>query len=182
MNSTKNDMQIGVAHRYRGFTLTEAMVTVFIAAILAAAAAPSFASMIRKIRVNSISSDLASSLQQARSEAIKRNLRVLVCSKDTAGTNCEASTNWGNNGWIVCYDQDADGACDPSTDTLPNPIRVNSKVAAASAAITGSAAPIRFNPDGSQGALGADRVEIQVSAGEMALTTTIAASGIIKRI
>lgn len=177
MNATKNDMRMGIARRYRGFTLTEAMVTVFIAAILAAAAAPSFASMIRKIRINSISSALASSLQQARSEAIKLNRRVLVCSKNVAGTDCAASTDWGTNGWIVCYDQNADGVCDPSTDTLPNPIRVNSKVAAASAAITGSAAPIRFNPEGTSAT--AVTVTIQGGAGETALTT-IAASGLIK--
>ncbi|MDO8369750.1 MAG: GspH/FimT family pseudopilin [Candidatus Nitrotoga sp.] len=176
MNSTKNDMRIGVAHRYLGFSLTEAMVTVFIAALLAAAAAPSFTSMIRKIKINSISSALASSLQQARSEAIKLNRPVLVCSKNTAGTDCAASTDWGSNGWIVCYDKDADGACDPSTDTLPNPIRVNSKVAAASAAITGSVAQIRFNPAGASGT--GVTVEVQGAAGETA-RITIAASGLI---
>jgi len=77
-----------------GVTLVELAVVLLVAAILASIAAPSFMALINSTRLNSITSELVSSLYQARSEAIKRNSRVLICTRNLAGTNCDATSNW----------------------------------------------------------------------------------------
>ncbi|TXT27357.1 MAG: type IV fimbrial bioproteinis protein FimT [Gallionellaceae bacterium] len=97
-------MKSACTHRKSsGFTGIELLVTLVIAAILAALAVPSFSSLVNDTRLSSTMARLAADLNRARSEAIKRNMRVLVCVRDAAGTNCGAGTDW-SNGWLVCYD------------------------------------------------------------------------------
>ena len=76
-------------HAAGGFTLVELMVTLSVAAILAAAAVPSYRSFIGSQRVRAASFDMTSVLLQARSEALKRNRAVTVTA--TGGS-------W-QNGW-----------------------------------------------------------------------------------
>lgn len=64
--------------RRAGFTLVELMVTVSIAAVLAAIAAPSFQQLIAGQRMRSASMDMVSDLVLARSEALKRGATVEV--------------------------------------------------------------------------------------------------------
>ncbi|MGP1665109.1 MAG: GspH/FimT family pseudopilin [Rhodanobacter sp.] len=135
----------------RGFTVIEILVAIAIASILAAVAVPSLSGFLRNVKLNSISGSLVASLQQARGEAIARNQRVLVCPSNPARTDCAATADWGVNGWLLCYDGNADGVCDASTADAPNPIRVEEKVDTTFAAVTGPAAAIRFGPSGSQG-------------------------------
>ena len=80
-----------VPTRSRGFTLTELMVTVTIAAILLAIGIPSFRSFILGQRVKTASFDTGYTLTLARSEAIKRNSDVVIT---------PASGGW-QNGWTV---------------------------------------------------------------------------------
>ena len=64
--------------RSLGFTLVELMVTVSIAAVLAALAVPSFQQLIASQRMRSASMDMVSDLVLARSEALKRGATVQV--------------------------------------------------------------------------------------------------------
>ena len=81
-----------------GFTLTELMVTVGIGAIMLTLAAPSFQESIRNNRLTAQSNDLFTSLNLARSEAVKRRSIVSLCtSSDQASCT---NSNW-SAGWIV---------------------------------------------------------------------------------
>lgn len=74
-----------------GFTLIEAIVVMAVLGILAAVAAPNLADMLRLQRVKTASFDVFSTLNFARSEAIKRNVSVGVA---------PLGGNWAN-GWTV---------------------------------------------------------------------------------
>jgi type IV fimbrial biogenesis protein FimT len=78
-------------HRMHGFTLTELMIVVAVAAVLVSLALPSYNQFVRNQRVKTASFDLFSSLVQARSDAITRNASI---------TLAPVSSNWAN-GWTV---------------------------------------------------------------------------------
>jgi type IV fimbrial biogenesis protein FimT len=75
--------------------------------VLAGMAVPSFQSLAGSVRVSSASNDLLADLLLARSEAIKRHARVVVC-KSSDGQACASSGNW-QQGWIVFADADGNG-------------------------------------------------------------------------
>ena len=92
----------------QGFTLIELMVTLALAAIVLGLAVPSVSNMIRSNSVISLNNEIVADLQYARSEAIKRNLPVVVCAS-TNGTSCVGSaTNTWDSGWIVFVDVNFD--------------------------------------------------------------------------
>ena len=97
-----------------GFTLIELMVTISVAAILLALAAPAFQGLLISNRITAQTNDLVSDLAFARSEAIKRGVRVTVCSANTP-TTCGAGTGW-TQGWIVFVDNGTAG--DATGDTI----------------------------------------------------------------
>lgn len=100
----------------RGLTLVEMLVTVAVAAVLAMLAAPSFRTQIANARLTSHSSALLSSLLLARSEAIKRNSRVVLCTSSD-GSTCVTSGGW-QQGWIVFADTNNDAQRTASTEEL----------------------------------------------------------------
>ena len=93
-----------------GFTLTELMVTVSVAAILASTAVPSFNDMIKRNRVMTQQNDLLGDIMLARMEAIKRGLSVSICSANLAATGCSGSRDDWHQGWLIYVNSDKDGA------------------------------------------------------------------------
>lgn len=75
------------------------MVTVAVAAILLAIAVPSLTVFIQNSREDSEADSLISSLEYARSEAVKRDANVEVCAS-TDNATCSGATGW-QTGWIV---------------------------------------------------------------------------------
>jgi len=102
-----------------GFTIIELLITLTLVAILIALAAPSMREAMMSIRITSHTNDLMGDLAIARSEAVKRNVRMVLCAS-IDGATCADGANW-NQGWIVFPDVDADGAQDggvPEEETL----------------------------------------------------------------
>jgi len=91
----------------RGFTLIELVVTLAIGAVLLTMAVPNFTLTIKNNRVTAQTNDFVTSLNLARSEAIKRGARVTVC-KSADGSTCDTSTTGWEQGWIVFVDSNAD--------------------------------------------------------------------------
>ncbi|BCX88542.1 type IV fimbrial biogenesis protein FimT [Methylomarinovum tepidoasis] len=102
--------------RATGFTLIELMVTVAMAAIVLTVGVPSFQALVKNNRLTTAANELVGALNLARSEAIKRGVRVTVC-KSADGASCATSGNW-EQGWIVFTDEDNDAAYDSASETL----------------------------------------------------------------
>ena len=77
-----------------GFTLIELMVTVSVAAILLTVGVPSFREVIRSNRLSTCANEFVATLNLARSEAIKRGMRVSVR---------KTGSSW-ESGWEVFSD------------------------------------------------------------------------------
>lgn len=93
-----------------GVTLLELLVVLAIAAILLAIGIPTFTSLVRSNRLSSATNELVSSLHLARSEAIKRNSRAVMCTSAT-GTSCAASGGW-HQGWLLFHDPNNNATLD----------------------------------------------------------------------
>jgi type IV fimbrial biogenesis protein FimT len=83
----------------RGFTLIELLVTIAIVGVLLALAAPSFSDASLASKLAASANRLSASAILARSEAIKRNIPVILCAS-ADGSTCAASGGW-EQGWIV---------------------------------------------------------------------------------
>lgn len=93
-----------------GFTIIELMITVTVAAILMAIAVPGFQDLIANNQRAAVVNDFMASLHIARSEAITRNTRVVVCAS-TDQLTCDAGTDW-SKGWMAFADADNDRVLD----------------------------------------------------------------------
>ncbi|NKN33656.1 GspH/FimT family pseudopilin [Marichromatium bheemlicum] len=93
-----------------GFTLIELLMTVAISAVVLMLGVPSFTSVIRNMQISTHTNDVLAALHLARSEAIKRGERVVVC-KSADGASCTTSDGF-EQGWIVFVDADDDATVD----------------------------------------------------------------------
>jgi type IV fimbrial biogenesis protein FimT len=98
------------ARAQRGVTLIELLVVVAISALLMSLAAPSMREFIGKWQLSNAVNSYNSSLQLARSEAVKRGRVVRMC-RSSDGTSCAtaAAANGWATGWLVYIDNDASG-------------------------------------------------------------------------
>jgi len=83
----------------KGFTLIELLITIAIAGIVASIGIPSFNQTIRNSRLTTNINEFITSLNFARSEAVKRNQTITVR---------KSGTEW-ESGWTVFVDLDGDG-------------------------------------------------------------------------
>ncbi len=117
---------------YCGFSLIELMVTLAVVAILLTIGVPSFSTMIKNSRLATATNNISTAISFARSEAIKRGVRVTICTSSD-GASCDAAS-W-DDGWIVFTDEDSDAAYDAGDDEL---LRVSGSLNA-NLTVTGSA-------------------------------------------
>jgi type IV fimbrial biogenesis protein FimT len=132
------------AGRHGGFTLVELTVVAALIALLAAMAEPSFVAWHVRERVDAGAGALFASLAHARSAAIRRGERVVVCRIEADG-NCgdargmreRGSVDWAS-GWAVVVEA-------RSGRTV-----LRRQPRAAAIGIRGGAADIRFTPPAGQ--------------------------------
>jgi len=98
-----------------GFTLLELLITVAIISIVMAIAVPSMTTFTQNDRLTTNINTLIGHLAYARSEAVKRNQQVSICSSNNA-TTCTGG-NW-QDGWIVYIDADGDNSFTAGEEVL----------------------------------------------------------------
>lgn len=110
------------SNKNKGYSLIELLVSLAILGILLAVALPNFQDTIESNVTNSQAKLFMTTLNLARSEAIKRGTNVGICPSND-GLDCDAAS-W-STGWVVFVDTngDADGA-DGSIDAGDIIIRV----------------------------------------------------------
>lgn len=93
--------------RRAGFSLIELLIALATFALLLGLAGPSFADWIAARKLANHAEYLTETLNLARSEAVKRGVRVNLC-KSRDGKQCDNSTTW-DAGWIMFADDNRDG-------------------------------------------------------------------------
>jgi type IV fimbrial biogenesis protein FimT len=93
-----------------GFTLVEFLVTLAILSILTTVAVSQLSSMVESSQMRALNNDLLAHLRLARSEAIVRGGRVVICTASSDST-CSTTTGW-HQGWLVFADGNNNGLRD----------------------------------------------------------------------
>jgi len=108
-------------NKQSGFTLIELVVTLALAAIIATQAVAGFRLMVKGNRLTTETNTLVSDINLARSEAIKRGVRVILCRSadpSAAAPTCGGTANTWTTGWLVFASGDANNTYDDGVDTL----------------------------------------------------------------
>ncbi len=112
-----------------GFTLIELMATLAVAAIVLSMGVPNMRSLLRNNQLTAATNTFVSSLNVARSEAIKQGRNATLCVSQDQAT-C-SGTDW-RLGWLAWVDSDSDGVLDAPgeiirmAEPLPVSMTVNS--------------------------------------------------------
>ncbi len=116
-------------HGHKGYTLVELLMAMGLLATMVAWAVPTLTEVIHSVRVQAGTQALANSLMLARSEAVKRNTRVVMC-KSAGGPTCVSGASW-EQGWIVFQDANNNAVLDPEEhvvyreEPLPQGLRMS---------------------------------------------------------
>jgi len=104
-----------------GITIVEILVALTVASILMAMGAPAFGGFIKNNRLSQSAFDVLKTFNLARSEAVKRRVRVVLCrsADSTAVTpTCGGTANTWTTGWLVFASGDSNNTYQAGVDTL----------------------------------------------------------------
>lgn len=91
-------------HSAVGFTLIELMFTLVIVVIVAAIAVPNMRTFTLNNRLTSTAAEFLRSIQSARTEAVKRQVNVVLCTSTDPTSSSAACNTSSLTGWIVFQD------------------------------------------------------------------------------
>lgn len=102
---------INFNRRKNGFTLVELIITLTVAGVLLALAAPAINTFVLDQRLTTQANDFIADLNLARSEAIRQASSMVICKQggSVSSPSCSTSAAWGA-GWVVFVDANSDGA------------------------------------------------------------------------
>jgi type IV fimbrial biogenesis protein FimT len=143
LDSSLRNLPGRVKPRIQGFTLIELLITLAVLGVLLGVGVPSFRETILSSKLSSYANDFVVSTHLARSEAIKRNARVLMC-VSANGTSC-ATGNW-NQGWVVFHDANSNDAIDTGEVVIQRQSALSSGFSMTTASPV--VAVLRFDPTG----------------------------------
>lgn len=99
-----------------GFTLIELLIMLALVTIIGSLATGSLGRLGHALRLRTLTEDFLGSLRLARSEALKRNVRVTLC-KSASGESCTQEGGW-HQGWILFEDADNDAKVGPGEPVI----------------------------------------------------------------
>ena len=94
----------------QGLTLIELLVALAVMSVLTVVAAPALSIWVESAQMRALNNDLLVYLRLARSEAIVRGGRVVICTASST-TACSTSAGW-HQGWLVFVDANNNGTRD----------------------------------------------------------------------
>jgi type IV fimbrial biogenesis protein FimT len=109
-----------------GFTLIELLIVLAVMAILMPMGISKLNATLISLKLTAASNTLVSHFHLARSEAIKRNGRVVLCKSD-AGVACSATGGW-EQGWIVFDDLNGNGQREERETVLAREARLSADI------------------------------------------------------
>ena len=121
MQACSSNRSSGIAGLSAGISIVELVVSLAVVSILASTAVPTFSSFIQSNRLSKSTFDVLGTINLARTEAVKRRTRVVLCrSADPTLTTpaCSGSANTWTTGWLVFASGDANSTYEAGTDTL----------------------------------------------------------------
>jgi type IV fimbrial biogenesis protein FimT len=104
-----------------GISIVELVVSLAIVSILAATGVPAYSSFIQSNQLSESAFDVLGTINLARTEAVKRRTRVVLCrSADPTLTtpSCGGNANTWTTGWLVFASGDTNNTYQAGTDTL----------------------------------------------------------------
>jgi type IV fimbrial biogenesis protein FimT len=107
-------MQTRFRKTQQGLSLVELIGTISIVAVVNAMAGPTLGETFKRNQLRSQAEQVMTTLNLARSEAVKRNQPVSIC-RSSNGTSCTG--DW-QDGWIVFSNLDGDNVLDIGTDEV----------------------------------------------------------------
>ena len=107
-------MQRKRLNKQHGLSVVELMGAISIIAVVNSLAGPTLSETIKRNQLRSQAERVMTTLNLARSEAVKRNQPVSIC-RSQDGNSC--SGGW-SDGWIVFSNLDADNVVDGGTDEV----------------------------------------------------------------
>ncbi len=108
-------MRAPACSRVHGLTLVEVVVTLAVLGLLLRLGVPSLSGLGHAVTLRLLADDLHADLQLARSVALQRNGRAVVCK--AAGAACVTDGRW-DQGWVVFHDADGDGRLGPGEEVV----------------------------------------------------------------